>query len=889
MERETLAATARIERLDRRVLLAANPVAEMYPFPSGESDFGDAPASYGTLRADNGAVHEVAPAEIRFGASIDIESNGLPSTNALGDDADNVDDEDGVSLPAAVPPGSSFPVTMLVANEPGMAMAWIDFGGDGRFDAGDLIYDGPVQQGSNTFNVAVPAGAKNGDTYARFRVSNDVIPGATGIGAAGEVEDYRIRIDDGVPPVTQDDFGDAPDSYGTTLAGKGARHQFQSKLILGEAWDSENDGQPSPNADKDDENPKAVDDEDGVEFSDDFRQNRTDTVRVTAGDDGQLSVWLDLDGNGEFDQSDLVFQDVIRAGANDIDISVPSGASAGQTFMRFRFSDKVVTSPIEDGGFGEVEDYQVTINTFTPPVQTFDFGDAPEFSGSILRYPTLLASDGARHSVTPGFSLGAVGGDLETDGQSSINATGDDIGGSDDEDAVFPQAFARGLKNAVRVNLRNSFSDARLDAWFDWNRDGDWNDAGEHAVDSVAVSPNALVITAPVDVPAGALVGDTYARYRLSRGNAVTGPGGFGGVGEVEDHVIRIAGDTVTSNTPVVLLPDSYNGNGVRILGDAGDANFVNVNVASGGLSTTIGDSASPSEPSFRLWTADVDGYVPDLGGDVQDGFSVLARPGSPIRVQLPFESLNASARGGVVQFDADDLIVPVGTYANAPTVTFDESSVELDGELLLTQTPGPGQAVRLAGLSVLDGAEATLVGPADAAWRVSGPVGTATAPGLDIESDSQLDIGDQIVLLTATGGGAESFVADQVASGYAGGAWNGFGIVSNATSSFVGVGYGSAGDVELDDDLGFALDQDDVLLKRSLYGDANLDAAVSILDFARLRSGFGQPDTVWSEGDFNYDASTSILDFALLRGGFGQSLSRPASIFASTEERASR
>ncbi len=57
--------------------------------------------------------------------------------------------------------------------------------------------------------------------------------------------------------------------------------------------------------------------------------------------------------------------------------------------------------------------------------------------------------------------------------------------------------------------------------------------------------------------------------------------------------------------------------------------------------------------------------------------------------------------------------------------------------------------------------------------------------------------------------------------------------------------------------------------------GDANDDGTVSILDFAVLRSNFGQIGLSGASiGDFNFDGVVSILDFAILRGNFGNSVS---------------
>ena len=52
------------------------------------------------------------------------------------------------------------------------------------------------------------------------------------------------------------------------------------------------------------------------------------------------------------------------------------------------------------------------------------------------RYPTLLASDGARHAILAGFCLGTII-DGEVDGQPTAGADGDDAAGLADEEGVF--------------------------------------------------------------------------------------------------------------------------------------------------------------------------------------------------------------------------------------------------------------------------------------------------------------------------------------------------------------------------------------------------------------------------------------------------------------------
>jgi hypothetical protein len=109
-----------------------------------------------------------------------------------------------------------------------------------------------------------------------------------------------------------------------------------------------------------------------------------------------------------------------------------------------------------------------------------DFGDAPDPT-----YPTLLASAGARHTIVPNVFLGALI-DPEPDGQPSPDALGDDTDGTDDEDGVvFTSLVVAG--NVATVKVTASVA-GFLDAWVDFNFDGDWADAGENVFASIPVA-----------------------------------------------------------------------------------------------------------------------------------------------------------------------------------------------------------------------------------------------------------------------------------------------------------------------------------------------------------------------------------------------------------------
>src|SRR5262249_9369452 len=94
-------------------------------------DLGDAPASYGTLLADDGARH--VPGGPFLGLSVDPEADGRPSLDALGDDGLGLDDEDGVAFVTALARGFTATAAVSVSMS-AFLDAWVDFDGNGMFD-----------------------------------------------------------------------------------------------------------------------------------------------------------------------------------------------------------------------------------------------------------------------------------------------------------------------------------------------------------------------------------------------------------------------------------------------------------------------------------------------------------------------------------------------------------------------------------------------------------------------------------------------------------------------------------------------------------------------------------------------------------------------------------
>jgi hypothetical protein len=323
-----------------------------------EQDWGDAPdPTYPTLLASNGARHVIVP-QVFLGNLIDPEPDGQPDPLASGDDTNGLPDEDGVAFVTPLVPGAVAQID-VTASIDGWFDFWIDYNQNGAWEAVELVYSNIIVVGLNPLNFPVPAGATTGNTFARARFNlNGPLP-PTGPAPDGEVEDYLVVIEE---PQVELDFGDAPDQpYPTLLANNGARHTIDPNVFMGLLIDSEADGQPSANADRDDL--AGIDDEDGVVFTSPLDPTKVATVDVTVSVDGLLDAWIDFDNNGVWNAADQIYASVpVVAGINNLAFNVPgTSAPAFDTYARFRFSLGGGLAPTGLAPDGEVEDYEVHI------------------------------------------------------------------------------------------------------------------------------------------------------------------------------------------------------------------------------------------------------------------------------------------------------------------------------------------------------------------------------------------------------------------------------------------------------------------------------------------------------------------------------------------------
>ncbi|QUY44062.1 hypothetical protein I1H34_08215 [Acaryochloris marina S15] len=181
-------------------------------------------------------------------------------------------------------------------------------------------------------------------------------------------------------------------------------------------------------------------------------------------------------------------------------------------------------------------------------LQPSDYGDAPDSYGD------------ASHTISPALYLGSAAPDSEADtqlgGDAGAGADGDDGDGTDDEDGVtfspslsFPDTIhvvQAGISNTVDVNASEA---GILNAWIDYNQDGDFDDPGEQIFDDENLSAGNNSLSFIPDITL--LHGPTYARFRFGSQTGL-GPDGSATDGEVEDYEVNIASPVTDINACAV-------------------------------------------------------------------------------------------------------------------------------------------------------------------------------------------------------------------------------------------------------------------------------------------------------------------------------------------------
>ncbi|MFC4138449.1 MULTISPECIES: Ig domain-containing protein [unclassified Microbacterium] len=157
------------------------------------------------------------------------------------------------------------------------------------------------------------------------------------------------------------DFGDAPDTYGTTLDADGARHSLvnwssdSAELMLGTSVTRETDA--NLDGDQDDALSEAPAATAGKPTSVDV------AVTNTSDQDAKLYGWYDTNMNGKFDEGENIAPVAVASGSGQttVPLDLPATDKAGDTWLRLRISFDAAVTPTSDANGGEIEDWPVSV------------------------------------------------------------------------------------------------------------------------------------------------------------------------------------------------------------------------------------------------------------------------------------------------------------------------------------------------------------------------------------------------------------------------------------------------------------------------------------------------------------------------------------------------
>src|SRR4029079_12412779 len=128
------------------------------------------------------------------------------------------------------------------------------------------------------------------------------------------------------------------------------------------------------------------------------------------------------------------------------------------------------------------------------------------------------------------------------------------------------------------------------------------------------------------------------------------------------------------------------------------------------------------------------------------------------------------------------------------------------------------------------------------------------------------LNATDNDIVIDYTGASPLNAIRALLTTGYNGGNWSGVGINSFSASvnpqHNTALGYAESSTVFTSFPATFSgqsVDTTSILINDTAYADATLDGSVTLADFNRLASSFGQNGRNWSDGDNDFDNDVDL------------------------------
>jgi hypothetical protein len=309
---------------------------------------------------------------------------------------------------------------------------------------------------------------------------------------------------------------------------------------------------------------------------------------------------------------------------------------------------------------------QLTVNTGTR-ILTFEFDRDGRFSEG----PTPVDLIGTTASADVALRLAAamrstsIGLPVQVDGTRVLLV-------DDDEDGVRfggfgnpSGAFGPEIPTPVTITVAG---EGIVDAWVDFNSDGDWDDPDEKVISGVLFrngGTRTFTIQFPDSTPAPVGRVNSYARVRVSTAGSA-GPSGLAVDGEVEDYVV-----TLVEGAPIAV-DDAYSVNEDRTLTVSNPSQGLLANdqrAYPSNLTVFDFDPTTPAidpatRPANGTVTINADGtfvYVPNADFDRTDTFTYYVFDGAAASLQPATVTINVIPENDRPRPVNDTYTVPQG------------------------------------------------------------------------------------------------------------------------------------------------------------------------------------------------------------------------------------
>ncbi|MBT7256111.1 MAG: tandem-95 repeat protein [Planctomycetaceae bacterium] len=388
---------------------------------------------------------------------------------------------------------------------------------------------------------------------------------------------YSIQIG-----VVDYDTGDAPDgvgiapqdSYPTISGHNPAIHMFEGSIFLGERVDRDVDGQPSITDDLDGEGYQVdMTSAPGLSFDAPSTSGNIiieDLIDVTVLATGATAVDGEILNIGTTNFEIDLAAGGFTAGNQQVVVNVTDTETDIATTIANAITAAVIPNvsalaagpivTITRTSTDDVSDNGATGFSAAAAVANVLDGDTFKIIGS----SSFLTVEFEDESVSNGFVAGnLIVGFLPTDDANAIagtiaqtivdaefdlnlnpiareggrvELTGNDADGVTGVDGAPIGFFNPFVSTALEITVT---TDGLLDAWIDFNRDGDWDDASEQIAFSIQMSAglNTIAVQSPLEPES--VAGETYARFRFSDVGGLRSTGLIVN-GEVEDYLVEI-------------------------------------------------------------------------------------------------------------------------------------------------------------------------------------------------------------------------------------------------------------------------------------------------------------------------------------------------------------